>query len=53
MTNERPEFNLHIKGKEDWSWADIEPNWHYEIKPPETSEWNEKSREILSNINTH
>lgn len=30
MPAERPSFKLHVEGKEDWSWADIEPNWKYE-----------------------
>lgn len=27
MPKEKPKFKIHIEGKEDWSWADIEPNW--------------------------
>jgi len=27
MPKEKPVFRLHIDGKEDWSWADIIPNW--------------------------
>ncbi len=26
MPKEKPDFKLHVNGKEDWSWADIEPN---------------------------
>jgi hypothetical protein len=29
MPTEKPRFQLHVKGKEDWSWAVIEPNWQY------------------------
>lgn len=29
MPEEKPVFKLHVDGKEDWSWADIEPNWIY------------------------
>ena len=29
MPTNRPVFSLHVDGKEDWSWADIEPNWKY------------------------
>ncbi len=29
MPEEKPEFALHVNGKESWSWADIEPNWHF------------------------
>lgn len=47
MPKERPSFHLHVDGKESWSWADIMPNWTYEGKVPESSEWNEKARKIL------
>lgn len=30
MPIEKPEFTLHVKGKEDWSFADIEPNHHFD-----------------------
>jgi len=26
MPKEKPNFKLHVDGKEDWSWADIVPN---------------------------
>lgn len=42
MPTEKPEFHLHIKGKESWSWADIEPNWHFEDKEPGINEFNER-----------
>lgn len=29
MPTERPVFKLHVEGAEDWSWADIVPNWRY------------------------
>lgn len=32
MKKERPVFHLHVKGKEIWSWADIDPNWIFESK---------------------
>jgi hypothetical protein len=41
MPKERPEFKLHIDGKESWSWAIIEPNWHFEDKPPSINPFNE------------
>lgn len=44
MPKEKPKFNLHVEGKESWSWADILPNWTYENKEPKTTEWNENSR---------
>lgn len=47
MPKEKPMFMLHVNGKEYWSWADIKPNWTYEEEKPETSEWNEKAREVM------
>lgn len=41
MPTEKPEFHLHVKGKESWSWADIEPNHHFENTSPATNPWNE------------
>ncbi len=39
---------IHIDGKESWSWADIEPNWKYESKEPGVNPWNEVAREKLA-----
>ena len=47
MPTERPNFKLHIDGKEPWSWADIEPNWKYEDKEPSINSWNEQARELM------
>lgn len=33
------EFTLHIKGKESWSWADIQNNGA--VNTPEINPWNE------------
>ena len=44
MPKEKPDFKIHINGKESWSWADIEPNWKYENKEPGGSYWNEIAR---------
>ena len=43
MPKERPSFRLHVDGKEEWSWADIEPNWIFDhgIKTPGVNPWNE------------
>ena len=30
MPTERPEFTLHVDGADSWSFADIEPNHHYD-----------------------
>ncbi len=46
MPKEKPRFNIHIDGKEGWSWADIEPNWVYEDKAPGVNPFNKVSREI-------
>ena len=29
MPTSKPKFELHVNGKENWSWADIIPNWQY------------------------
>jgi len=47
MPKEKPKFKLHVDGKADWSWADIEPNWVYEDKEPGVNTWNEKARDIM------
>lgn len=42
MPDEKPNFKIHIVGKENWSWADIEPNWKYtNSNPPSLNPWNE------------
>jgi len=42
MPEEKPNFLLHINGKEEWSWADIEPNWKFGIdNPPMINPFNE------------
>lgn len=50
MPTEKPTFKIHIDGKADWSWADIEPNWVYTDKgsPENPNPWNEKARKILN-----
>lgn len=49
MPKEMPVFQLHVKGKEDWSYADIEPNWKFKDKSPGINLWNEEARGILDN----
>ena len=51
----KKKFKLHIKVKESWSWADIEPNWTYnENNKPTTTMWNEEfSRKERSLTNTN
>ena len=43
MPKEKPKFQLHVEGKESWSWADIEPNWIFDDghKEPEINPFNE------------
>jgi hypothetical protein len=41
MPKEKPSFHLHVKGKENWSWADIEPNHFFIDNPPSINTWNE------------
>lgn len=40
MPTEKPDFKIHINGKESWSWADIQPNW--KVYAPSINPWNEK-----------
>ncbi len=48
MPKERPVFELHVKGKESWSWADIKPNWEHEATPSSLiNPWNEVARERM------
>lgn len=42
MPKEKPEFTLSVHGKEAWSWAIIEPNWHFENKEPGINPYNEQ-----------
>lgn len=43
MPKEKPMFKLKVNGKEDWSWADITPNWTFNDKnKPGVNPWNEK-----------
>jgi hypothetical protein len=48
MPTEKPKFFLRIEGKEDWSWAEIKPNWTFGIdNPPKVNPFNEIARKIL------
>lgn len=43
MPKEKPRFRLDVLGKEEWSWAEIKPNWVYDEKnPPAVNYWNEQ-----------
>ncbi len=42
------EFHLHVEGREAWSWADIKPNWTFDIdNPPKVNPFNEVARDVL------
>lgn len=44
MPAEKLIFSLHVKGKEDWSWAAIQPNWVFsEENPPSINQFNEEN----------
>ena len=48
MPTEKPIFTLHVRGKEDWSFADISPNWQFSKEnPPNVNSWNENARQIM------
>lgn len=50
MPAEKPDFQLFVKGKEAWSWADIKPNWTFgETNPPAVNQWNEIARDVFNN----
>ena len=52
MPKEKPQFFLKVVGKEDWSWADIEPNWKFNDKnKPGVNPFNEVARDILRRPN--
>ena len=48
MPKEKPLFALRVAGKEEWSFANIVPNWTFDKdNPPAINPWNEHAREIL------
>ena len=48
MPKKEPVFKLFIEGKEDWSWAEIEPNWKYNAtNSPSVNLWNEVARKEM------
>lgn len=49
MPKEKPNFTLLVKGKEEWSYAEIKPNWTFGPNNPVTGRlWNEIARESLN-----
>ena len=48
MPTDKPRFSLHVNGQEDWSFADIQPNWTFGVShPPRINPWNEVARDVL------
>ena len=47
MPKLNPSFTLHVDGKEDWSWADIKPNWTFNETQPTINPFNKIARKIL------
>lgn len=47
MPKEKPEFKLSVYGKENWSWAEIDPNWAYEDIKPDINPHNERVAEEM------
>jgi len=48
MPKSKPRFTLNVTGAEDFSWAEIKPNWTFdEANPPGVNPWNEVAREVL------
>jgi hypothetical protein len=50
MPKSKPSFTLHVDGAESWSFADIVPNWTFEITktPSGVNPWNEQSHETIA-----
>lgn len=49
MPKEKVKFNLHVEGKESWSWANIVGNWeHKEMGKENPNSWNEVARKVLT-----
>lgn len=46
MPDKMPVFEIHVEGKERWSWANIKPNWTFNNSPPSVNPFNEESRDI-------
>jgi len=44
MPADRIHFHLHVDGAEDWSWADIYPNWTFDaMHIPSVNPFNERN----------
>jgi len=46
---EKPKFFLRVEGKEDWSWAEIKPNWTFGVdNPPKINPFNERAKDVIT-----
>ena len=49
MPTEKLNFTLAVKGKEDWSWAEIQPNWTFGVDNlPQINPFNETARDVTT-----
>ena len=48
MPKEKPVFMLRVEGKENWSWAEIKPNYTFGVDNlPKVNPFNEIARDLL------
>ena len=48
MPKDKPMFTLKVEGREEWSNAEIKPNWTFSIEnPPNVNPFNEVVRDVL------
>lgn len=47
MDNDNIRFNIHIDGRESWSWADIKDNKTVKEGGISANPWNENARSVL------
>ena len=43
MPTSKPRFKIRIEGAEDWSWAEILPNWVFKDRIAGVNPWNERT----------
>ncbi len=48
MPKDKLRFTLKVEGREEWSFAEIKPNWTFSIdNPPNVNLFNEVARDVL------
>lgn len=48
MPKEKPKFHLRVDGAEEWSFAEIDPNWTFnKTNQRQVNPWNEVARNIM------